>query len=566
MIFNCAICERKWTFSIFSLIILFIIHLIFYKVDIEAFPNSVGLLITALAIVFIPSAPIKLKTWKHKFFIIIFSFILASINWILVSYDSFYDGVSFNIRNEANILYESTVNILQRDITEKEKKVLLNDIYSKSFAEISLKKNEKEFIFIESKRSKDEYQVETIIDWSHIYTKEGVFSFKYSYANKPKLEIGLPRAWTFSVIPDFIPQGKFDNLKYLKGNLFDRSITFWLSFVILYYLLLSVIFQLEERNKAREEKIKAIEEKNIAIEEKIKAIERIKIVEENISKIHKHVFGQIMRDIQDATTTQAKTVLQELLTNWENKKHFTDDYENLYQQLDKTAHSIKHDFVSKWTDGNEFYDHYNKDIKKYIKEIIDDLNDIPKLLDIRIQKISVSEILNKLNEINYINGSQRKEPGVNFNYVVANTDLISSDKYCELNLERIKSIIYNLIKNSVSAINNKKRELKRIDRTLYKNYEGKIMLKVDVVEHNGKKYLYFSCEDNGGGFPEPNKIYKELVDSSRLDLDGKHRKGQGTSYISFFVQLYGGRIEASNYNVQEGVIGAKTEIYFPMIS
>ena len=92
-----------------------------------------------------------------------------------------------------------------------------------------------------------------------------------------------------------------------------------------------------------------------------------------------------------------------------------------------------------------------------------------------------------------------------------------------------------------------------------------IFLKTDILEQNGQKYFKISIKDNGGGFPNPEKIYKEVVVSSKTNADGSKRMGEGTSYINFFVNLYGGKIEASNYFVEEGLLGAKTEIYFPII-
>ena len=576
-----AMFQNKWRKIVVIIAILLVVHILAYFLNL-LFPNCLVLLITAILLVIIPCLFMRLVSVKVKFIILALSFICASANWLLVSYESYYNGVKTNLVNEANVLYETRVKILESSTDENRKKELLEDIYSRSYSQITVKKNGNPFVFVESKRSRDEYVLKPIIDTQHILINTDDFTFKHEYANKPKLPLGIIRAWTFSVIPDL----NFDNKDYLNKKLYNRSITFWWVFIILSYSGLIVTFQLKQKDNDTEARLKTIKERNEAVEEKIKAIEQMQWIEENISNIHKHTFAQIMRDIKDSTTTKAKTVLQELLVNWNNKKQFVDDYENLYEILDKTGHSIKHDYRSKWTDENEFYaknktgiiincqkcgadieinqkllSPYIEDIRPYIDEIINDLNDIPRLLDVRVKKASISEIIDKLNEIDFINGSKRKEKGINFNYIIINSELINGDKYCLINLERIKSIVYNLITNSVTAINNQK----KIYRKEHKLYEGKILLKVNVVEVSKKKYLYFSCEDNGGGFPEPDKIYKQEIISSRRNADGSERKGEGTMYIKFFVELYGGKIEGSNYDIGEGLIGAKTEIYFPII-
>ena len=189
------------------------------------------------------------------------------------------------------------------------------------------------------------------------------------------------------------------------------------------------------------------------------------------------------------------------------------------------------------------------------------MNDIPKVISIKSQKYTIKDILDKLNEIGFINGSQRKERGLNFNYNRVKADLIKKNEYCDVNLERIKSIVDNLIGNSIEATNN----LRRKFREEHRQYNRNIFLKTDILEQNGQKYFKISIKDNGGGFPNPEKIYKEVVVSSKTNADGSKRMGEGTSYINFFVNLYGGKIEASNYFVEEGLLGAKTEIYFPII-
>lgn len=515
------------------LIVLSVLTYIFQYVDAVIIPNSVLLLSLTLLMIIVPAIFLKIIPWRWKLLVITISFIAACINWIFVSYNSFYDGVAFNLFNEANILYTSTSAVLKSDATETEKKTLLSNIYSKSFGEITVEKNGEPFIVVESKRPKEEYELEPIIDSRYILTQNAKYDFKYSYANQPFLSIGLTRAISFSVFPDLIKSEKFDNVRYLNNKHYNRSITLWLAFVFLYYLGLAIVYY----------KVK-IDRSN-----------------ENIAEIYKYMHLQMIRDINNITTSKAKNVLQDLLTNWNIKQLSGNEYETTYEAASEAARSTKHDLGHKWTDRNEFYLKNKEDIKPYINEILADLNDIPKVISIKSQKYTIKDILDKLNEIGFINGSQRKERGLNFNYNQVKADLIKKNEYCDVNLERIKSIVDNLIGNSIEATNN----LRRKFREEHKQYNRNIFFKTDIVEQNGQKYFKICIKDNGGGFPNPEKIYKEVVVSSKTNADGSKRMGEGTSYINFFVNLYGGKIEASNYFVEEGLLGAKTEIYFPII-
>ena len=88
-----------------------------------------------------------------------------------------------------------------------------------------------------------------------------------------------------------------------------------------------------------------------------------------------------------------------------------------------------------------------------------------------------------------------------------------------------------------------------------------------VVSRDGKEWYRIRYEDNVAGFPASivNKIYREPIPSSK----DKGRKGEGTMYISLFVDLINGEIEAYNREWPEHPEGtdrkyAVTDIYIPL--
>ena len=196
--------------------------------------------------------------------------------------------------------------ILKSTIPDNEKKNLLKAMYEKSFAEITVEKNDKPFVFAESKRSKDEYQLEPIIDTRYIFTDNGKYNFKYSYANQPFLNVGLTRAISFSVFPDIITNEKFNNFYYIKNKLYNRSITLWSAFIILYFLFLSIAYYKTKIDRSNE----------------------------NIAEIYKYMHLQMVKDINNITTSKAKNVLQDLLTNWNMKQISSSEYAVSYTHLD----------------------------------------------------------------------------------------------------------------------------------------------------------------------------------------------------------------------------------------
>ena len=68
-------------------------------------------------------------------------------------------------------------------------------------------------------------------------------------------------------------------------------------------------------------------------------------------------------------------------------------------------------------------------------------------------------------------------------------------------------------------------------------------------------------KDNGGGFPEDiiNDVYRKPVRTTKDNRD----HGEATVYIGFFVKLMNGFIEAENFKIKEGELGAITRIYLP---
>ena len=109
-------------FICFLSIVLALLLYGFRLIDAVIFPNCVLLFFIAVLMILLPTILLNIIPWKWKISAIIVSFAFATINWIVASYTSYYDGVASNLYNEANILYTSTATILNNDITDDEKR------------------------------------------------------------------------------------------------------------------------------------------------------------------------------------------------------------------------------------------------------------------------------------------------------------------------------------------------------------------------------------------------------------------------------------------------------------
>lgn len=586
---------------LFTLVIMLILLFIFAQIDAKFFPNSIILLILSLLIIAIPAMFLKTLPKKWKFYIIIISFIFACLNWVFVSYNSFYDGVEFNLENEANILYTTSSTILNSHIPYNKKKEFLENIYSKSYAEITLEKDNNPFIFIESKRSKETYELKTIIDSKTINTDNGIYNFRYSYANQPFLSIGLTRAISFSVFPDILINGLVDNSEYIKGRLYNRSITLWSVFIALSWLFLFILNYKTQLNKKQKQiaanqikianykdeilkgeleitnlknKISENKEEITKYKEDIydSKVELANFKEEynniinNIAEMHQLLHIKMLDDINNITTSKVKNTLQALLTNWSFKHSLEEknNIENANAAITQNINSKIHDFKNDFTTYNDFYQNNQKELQSYISEILEALKEIPKIITLKLQNYSISDILDKISENPNLNGSKRQPRDLVITYTPIPHEAINPNYKCYVSLEQLKSIVKNLIENSQTATEKQKNKL----RSSQKKFLRKILVETNITDNYGKKYFTISVRDNGGGFPEPDKIYKEPVISTTEKLNAQpNRKGDGTIYIKYYVEeIFNGKIKARNYECENNLLGAETIIYFPIIT
>lgn len=614
---------------ILACVFMFFIILAYYK-NFSPISNPFILLFFSIALISIPFFSVKIVKRKTKVWICIATIILAGANWFWVSYYSYYNGIKSGLRDEPIILCQSAEFILKRNISEEKKQELLNTIFQHSWAEITITKNNVPFVLVESKRNTDDYILETYIDSHEIVSNNNIYRFTYKYANRPIFWLGILRAVTYSLLPDTFREDysneKFLNEKLVERseNFWGPFLVIsWLLLSIFYHRAQldekSIQFnknrlQIAELNKelleSEEEiheyqtqiskndyeiahykqEILEIEKKKRIFEDQINEnkmiiadykqqidenqveINKFKMnmekIQNNIVEIHQLLHIKMLEDMNAITTSKVKNVLQALLANW-SLKHSVDEKvtiekanENIKKNVENKIHDIKNDI----TTYNEFYQKNKKELESYIEEILNGLKELPKIVTLELKNYPIKNILDAIYENKNLNGeTKRKQTGLTITYTPVSSELINPNYKCLASLEQLKSIVKNLIENSQSAIDQYQDKLDDADEDVDEYYEGKIFCSTNIIEKNGKKYFTITVRDNGGGFSEPDKMYKEAVLSTKKGR--VPRKGDGTMFIKYYVsELFNGEIEAHNYTTEDGLTGAETIIYLPIIT
>lgn len=557
-------------------------------------------IISALVIVFTIPLGNKNNFGNKKLIFVGVVFAVSCINWMFVSYISYYSGVTQALKEEANILQSATYEVMMLDhMTEDEKKQLLDNIYQQTRGEIEVTKNEKLFKKGGRGRNYNEYELETQGRTDSFVYGNDYYYVSFKYGNRPFWDIGLVRAMSFSTFPDWLDYRtgevrKVDNKGYLKYGAYRRSTNLWspfwvlyLIFVVLCYYVVQLDVLRKEAMQTRLQLVSSIADSNRAKEEAVRAQNELKKVEANLknaqsqltqmieskAQIYQHMAAEMQQEMRDITTSQAKNTLQKMISNWSDKKRDVfarKEYAQGLSAMETAAHDTRHILVNKWT-ANEMYEKHPDDVKPYVDEILEDLKAIPNVISVKMEDFSVQQIMDSILE-QY--GKYRKEPQVKFSCNVAKDGSINT-LFCHANLHRINSIVFNLLSNSVKITNKfRKKYLDEHDEDDddFKEYIRKVDLFVGVTDYNNKKHLLISVKDNGGGFADSilNKIYREPVKSefrTKGSID-QHRSemGEGTSYIGFFVEMMDGEIVAKNHVDKDGFKGASTEILLPIIN
>ena len=491
------------------------------------------------------------------------SFIFSGLgSWLL--FDNYYDGVKRSDIEQFRVLSNIVKDVLQSDNNDDEKKIILTDLNTslsnKKGILMIIKTKKSEFFRLETefkddiKRIKENYSNKLKVDerYFKIYQQETLkskginkrvagYEITSIYARRPYYDVALIRALTFSILPDFI-LNDYSFFEYPSYNIskvnedffyirkaYSRSTTFWYLFIIF-----TIILTIESARRCYAKKIQ----------------NELNKVSNNMSSLFYSAYSHLQREV-DGTLAMGRNKLQHLTNNYQLLKD--DEIEALDNYLVTSARKERHDLNNKWT-SQEVYQN-SEIVKKYINGILEDLKNIPAAISIKLERTEVSELLRLID--NLVVRSQDRTSGLVFEKIFNGAGFESK----EANRHHFESIVSNLIGNSKEATQRYKKVARESNIT---NYKRETILKTDIITQDSQDYLKIEVSDNGGGFTDVDKIYKEAINSSKTNPDGSQRLGEGTSYIKVFSELMHGKIIAENIETNEGFKGARTTILFPI--
>lgn len=449
--------------------------------------------------------------------------LLSTVVWIFSS-SRYYYGVDSGLKKSADS-YQKGVSLIlnEANIDDEEKRRRLDYFLGKNLGQFILLKNGDEYYKKPSTtRDATHYEADSYGDnYNPILVGNDVYELSYIYYNRPYLLESYIKSVTFSCIPDLIEYDvKNYNYSYVHNRLHNRSLSFWGAL-----LICCIAFEL------------------IWIKSIYKEYKRNANLASMLRLAFSHLHGETNHQIADS-----RNILQEISNLYE------DDYDehiiSLNSQLEMATRKERHDLKNKWITSDAYIK--NQEIQPYINMILEDLAELPEAISIAMTTCKLQELMAKAPK--YI-AEYQKDRSSGFTYEI---DTAYGEKTMFANPHHFWSIITNLIGNAKEATGRQKRIMReKGTASTYKRYTS---LKIYTSEHR----LFIIVEDNGGGFPEVQKIYKEPVISSKKDAHGKAREGEGTTYIKIFTEMMGGEIEAENIRTQDGSIGARTKISFPI--
>ena len=528
----------------------------------------------------------KKRLGKSKTFIItcatVTAVIVGILFWRFWSYGSYYSAMEYAYMEESQRTYDSIVNIVASESTDEEKKARLKKVKIKKRSEITLLKNGDIFYSRKAATKYSDYYVKGVItdkEIQDIVVGDDTYSMIYAYYNKPYFPLGIARSITlcsFDYLLHYYERFvlgksekeaiKYDsNGIYFRDKHYERSINFWLVFVIVYLLLIVLIyfyiFKQADANfvyKGLEQEKQKLSSDKSMLEEALKKEEqaRKELMAKNIElKRFELVYNMMLRNIKHHVEQEPVQTLQEVQFSWRDV---------MEKKISMGRHAIKN--VNESNDLPiddkmlqrfiEFTD--DAVIQPTVEKILQKLREVVNLVDTELTSISTKELYSAL-ESYLLNECFDDKMSKRYVSVKVSSNNLSDHGKCITNMQIMKNIIENLTFNTRQVLDT---EIERIWEESEEELDDlKYHVNVLVYEENENFVIRYS--DDVKGFPDDilDIIYHEPLNSSK----DKGRKGEGTMYVSFFIDEMGGYVQAENGMSNDGRKEAVTTLYLPLI-
>lgn len=374
------------------------------------------------------------------------------------------------------------------------------------------------------------------------------YQLEFKYANRPYYSWGIIRAVTFSIFPDMLYGYSLKVENYLKNQNYTRSTYFWGVFWVFYLMGLMWQYYRDRQNRQTKELLK------LSMERKV-ALDNLQIAYSAYDHMHDEFDKIALRDTRQQ--------LQELNLSWSEiiENVLADSRHTLKNKLQDQP-LITNEEINRLDDSMRLFEYeieqgINQRLNNFRDIILTHQKELFKTLDYKLRKESIKTIVNHINDHIPCNYFDKNRSGFSFN--IQNNIFISNNTLiCEVNLNRLFSIVENLLKNANNALAHRILSDESFDNPA-------LLLIYDVKNINEKMALSIVVQDNAGGFPEEliNKIYKVPVKSSDTT---QSRMGKGSQYVKFFSDRMNATIQVRNIINEYGEKCAQVEVLIPIVS
>ena len=529
----------------------------------------------------------NISSWIVKVGMLVFAFLFAILVWLAESFSSYYDGVEIGAL-QASALYQNTVKqIILENQDEKVQKEKILDF----------SKNVSKYAKIDSKITKNNetFLVPILQDrGGYVLSKENSEKFKdglgnefvvsYRFYNRPELITGprskywggLTKAIIFSTNEaneEYIDKGetkKRNNSYYFKKENYLRSLNLWWVFWLIYALFLYGYCHYQEKGKAlleREEAFAELEDYKIFFDDIRKQIDdkisdsrnTLQMIDSSWSKIAQEANQSVLDGYKIKRHDTFNYLIGKLKT-WGKEDYLrainTPEYKQKLENYMEDVQTIDQSYYKDKGDGHSFLNEtYGVILNPWLLRIRQDLKNLDDIFDLTPTNTKVDRIIQEII-------SEKTLKKVKCKVNVENN--INRERECYIILDKLQSMVYNLLENSSQAGARYKDKLRKQDRKLARSFISEINMDIREVDVDSKKYLSVEVQDNCGGFPPEleDKIYVEKVKSSKAtNID----HGNGTYLIGRFAKRMGIIVKHKTIMLEGNQKGAQTTLLIPYV-
>lgn len=481
----------------------------------------------------------KIQSRKAKHISIAVATVVAMLSWTLFSYMSYYSGVRSVLYQNQMGLFHAVKAVLVSDLPADSKLEKIESIASTTGGEFTVYKDGQPLFYKKSYRDIRIYKLESIYskfeqEEFRLFNYDGsTYELEYKYANQPYYLWGMVRAITFSIFPDVAYGYSLDEYTYYKAQKYARSTQFWGVFWVFYCITLALQFyrlNVERKNKELQIAYSAYDHMHDEFDKGA-----LRDTKQELQKIELS-WSEIVDNILADSRHSLKNKLQDqpLLTE-EKRKRFNDYEREFLGYIEKRM---------------------NEQLSAFRDTILEHQKELFKTLDYKLKKEQIGTIIEYINGKIPKNYRDKRRSGISFT-TADGIDAFQKMEQCLVNLNRVFSIVENILKNSSNALAN---------RSIDDDFEDRITLSYEIEERKCGRYFAIRVTDNAGGFQKHilDKIYKEPVESSDRTVPVP-RMGKGSQYVKFFSDRMNAQIIVINTINEFGEVGAEVTLLIPIV-